>query len=112
MYLCIPTFSQLSGLYYDYKTGYYYDADKSLYYDGNTGTYLKYDQETKQYEVQHFYSLDNGHIYLHIVTNRPVLICVLNLCKCNIKMNSSNASFLNMSLSNLMFFTQIALILS
>jgi len=42
---------ETSGLYYDYKTGYYYDADKSLYYDGNTGTYLKYDQETKQYEV-------------------------------------------------------------
>ena len=42
------------GLYYDYKTGYYYDAEKSLYYDGNTGTYLKYDEETKQYVVCFF----------------------------------------------------------
>jgi len=41
-----------SGLYYDYKTGYYYDAEKSLYYDGNTGTYLKYDEETKQYVIE------------------------------------------------------------
>jgi len=41
-----------SGLYYDYKTGYYYDANKSLYYDGNTGNYLKYDQETKQYQIE------------------------------------------------------------
>jgi len=41
-----------SGLYYDYKTGYYYDANKSLYYDGNTGNYLKYDQETKEYQIE------------------------------------------------------------
>lgn len=38
-------------MYYDYKTGYYYDAEKSLFYDGNSGTYLKYNQQTKEYVV-------------------------------------------------------------
>jgi len=42
---------ETSGLYYDYKTGYYYDAERSLYYDGSSGTYLKYNEETKEYKV-------------------------------------------------------------
>ncbi|XP_030748152.1 angiogenic factor with G patch and FHA domains 1 isoform X2 [Sitophilus oryzae] len=43
-------FEATSGLYYDYNSGYYYNAEYGLYYDGTTGTYLKYNEETQNYE--------------------------------------------------------------
>ena len=39
-----------SKMYYDPRSGYYYNQDYGLYYDGNTGKYLRYNQETQQYE--------------------------------------------------------------
>ncbi|XP_058462030.1 angiogenic factor with G patch and FHA domains 1-like [Malaya genurostris] len=48
-YIYEPT----SGLYYDPATGYYYNAIYGLHYDGQRGCYLKYNEESKEYE---FYS--------------------------------------------------------
>lgn len=39
-----------SGMYYHPTTGYYYNSEYNLYYDGNTGTYLKYNEESFEYE--------------------------------------------------------------
>ncbi|XP_050076206.1 angiogenic factor with G patch and FHA domains 1 [Anopheles maculipalpis] len=48
-YIYEPT----SGLYYDPATGYYYNSIYGLHYDGHRGCYLKYNEETKEYD---FYS--------------------------------------------------------
>ncbi|XP_053674523.1 angiogenic factor with G patch and FHA domains 1 [Anopheles nili] len=48
-YIYEPT----SGLYYDPATGYYYNSVYGLHYDGNRGCYLKYNEDTKEYD---FYS--------------------------------------------------------
>ncbi|XP_062549924.1 angiogenic factor with G patch and FHA domains 1 isoform X2 [Armigeres subalbatus] len=48
-YIYEPT----SGLYYDPETGYYYNAIYGLHYDGQKGCYLKYNEQTGQYD---FYS--------------------------------------------------------
>lgn len=42
-----------SGLYYDATTGYYYNAEYNLYYDGEKARWLKYNEESFEYE---FYS--------------------------------------------------------
>ncbi|XP_055607201.1 angiogenic factor with G patch and FHA domains 1 isoform X2 [Uranotaenia lowii] len=46
-------FEPTSGLYYDPETGYYYNATYDLHYDGTRGCYLKYNEETRDYD---FYS--------------------------------------------------------
>nr|XP_040219056.2 angiogenic factor with G patch and FHA domains 1 isoform X1 [Anopheles coluzzii] len=48
-YIYEPT----SGMYYDPATGYYYNSIYGLHYDGHRGCYLKYNEETKEYD---FYS--------------------------------------------------------
>uniref|UniRef100_A0A182PCE6 G-patch domain-containing protein n=1 Tax=Anopheles epiroticus TaxID=199890 RepID=A0A182PCE6_9DIPT len=48
-YIYEPT----SGLYYDPATGYYYNSIYGLHYDGHRGCYLKYNEETQEYD---FYS--------------------------------------------------------
>ncbi|KAL1401842.1 hypothetical protein pipiens_006348 [Culex pipiens pipiens] len=48
-YIYEPT----SGMYYDPETGYYYNAIYGLHYDGQRGCYLKYNQQTGEYD---FYS--------------------------------------------------------
>uniref|UniRef100_A0A182Q7Z5 Angiogenic factor with G patch and FHA domains 1 n=1 Tax=Anopheles farauti TaxID=69004 RepID=A0A182Q7Z5_9DIPT len=48
-YIYEPT----SGLYYDPATGYYYNSIYGLHYDGHRGCYLKYNEDTKEYD---FYS--------------------------------------------------------
>uniref|UniRef100_A0AAG5DFT6 Angiogenic factor with G patch and FHA domains 1 n=1 Tax=Anopheles atroparvus TaxID=41427 RepID=A0AAG5DFT6_ANOAO len=48
-YIYEPT----SGLYYDPETGYYYNSIYGLHYDGHRGCYLKYNEDTKEYD---FYS--------------------------------------------------------
>ncbi|XP_058124538.1 angiogenic factor with G patch and FHA domains 1 isoform X3 [Anopheles coustani] len=46
-------FEPTSGLYYDPETGYYYNSIYGLHYDGHRGCYLKYNEDTKEYD---FYS--------------------------------------------------------
>uniref|UniRef100_A0A1Q3G2U5 Putative glycine rich nucleic binding domain protein n=1 Tax=Culex tarsalis TaxID=7177 RepID=A0A1Q3G2U5_CULTA len=48
-YIYEPT----SGMYYDPETGYYYNAIYGLHYDGQRGCYLKYNEQSGEYE---FYS--------------------------------------------------------
>uniref|UniRef100_A0A182KDB3 G-patch domain-containing protein n=1 Tax=Anopheles christyi TaxID=43041 RepID=A0A182KDB3_9DIPT len=48
-YIYEPT----SGMYYDPATGYYYNSIYGLHYDGHRGCYLKYNEETQEYD---FYS--------------------------------------------------------